>query len=194
MSCIYILLKIQVGIPLRPIISSIRAPTTAISRFLDNLLRPLFDTYVQRTRIVNGADLIIRLNKYKNDGHFKATTLFCTFDITDLYTMLPQEGSLDILRKFLSHHNIEKVNTISVDTIIQLARIVLTENAFIYGNEYYKQILGGAMGSPFTMTLANIFMWHWETDLVTDLQSSNEFYGRYDDSIFDHLFKNSLFF
>jgi hypothetical protein len=106
--------------------------------------------------------------------------------------MLPQEESLDNLKKFLSYHNIEKVNTIQVDTIIQLARIVLTENAFIYDKKYYKQILGGAMGSPFTMTLANIFMWHWEKDLVVDLQSSNEFYGRYD-IIFDYLLKIHYF-
>ncbi len=103
---------------------------------MDKLLRPLFDLYVQRTRIINGFDSIYRLNKYTSDGHLKPTTLFCTFDITDLYTMLPQEESLDILKRFLSVHNIEKVNTIAVDVIIQLVRIVLTENAFIYDKKY----------------------------------------------------------
>jgi len=92
--------------------------------------------------------------------------------------MLPQEESLNIVKRFLIKHNIEKVNSISLDVIIQLARIVLTENAFIYDKKYYKQILGGAMGSPFTMTLANIFMWHWERDFISDLHSSNEMYGR----------------
>ena len=40
--------------------------------------------------------------------------------------------------------------------------------------KYYKQILGGAMGSPFTMTLANIFMWYWGKDFVVDLHLFNE--------------------
>ena len=106
--------------------------------------------------------------------------------------MLPQEQSLDMIRKFLAAHNIEKVNTISVDTIINLARIVLTENAFFYDNKYYKQILGGAMGSPFTMTLANIFMWYWEQELVTDLHSSHELYGRYLKIIFQFLLLSSF--
>jgi len=94
--------------------------------------------------------------------------------------MLPQEESLDILKKFLSVYKIEKINTIPVDVIIQLARIFLTENAFIYDKKYYKQILGGAMGSLFTMALADIFMWNWEKDFVADLHLSNEIYGRYD--------------
>ena len=108
--------------------------------------------------------------------------------------MLPQEESLKILRKFLSTYNIEKVNSISVDTIIELARIVLTENVFMYDKKYYKQIRGGAMGSPFTMTLANIFMWDWEQQLVTDLHTSHELYGRYLKIIFAFLVSISLLY
>ncbi len=55
-----------------------------------------------------------------------------------------------------------------------------------------KKVLGGAMGSHFTMTLANIFMWHWEKYLVADLQSTNEFYSRYG-RIFDYLLKMHYF-
>ena len=137
------------------------APTTPISHFLDKLLRPLFDLHVKDTRIVNGLGLIHRLHKYERDVHLKPTTIICTFDITDLYTMLPQEESLETIKIFLVEDQIETVNTISRDTTIELARIVLTENAFIYNTKYYKQVLGGAMGSPFTMTLADVFMWHW---------------------------------
>ncbi|CAF3301764.1 unnamed protein product [Rotaria socialis] len=40
------------------------------------------------------------------------------------------------------------------------------------------------MGSAFTWTLANIFMWKWEKRLVHRLEVSNEIYGRYVDDIF----------
>ncbi|CAF3414731.1 unnamed protein product [Rotaria socialis] len=40
------------------------------------------------------------------------------------------------------------------------------------------------MGSAFTLTLANIFMWKWERQLVRRLEVSNEIYGRYVDDIF----------
>ena len=62
--------------------------------------------------------------------------------------------------------------------IEQLARIVLTENVFIYEKKYYRQVIGGAMGSPFTLTLANIFMWHWEQQFVEHQRQKNELYGR----------------
>ncbi|CAF4861540.1 unnamed protein product, partial [Rotaria socialis] len=48
----------------------------------------------------------------------------------------------------------------------------------------YKQVLGGAMGSSFTLTLANIFMWKWQKELVRRQDITGEFYGRYIDDIF----------
>ncbi|CAF1203672.1 unnamed protein product [Didymodactylos carnosus] len=105
-------------------------------------------------------------------------TLLCTFDITDLYTMLPQEESLKILTQFLIENGYRKVKGIPTDAIRKVARLVLTENVFVYGDKCYKQIIGGAMGSPFTLTLANIFMWHWQKDIVLQQQRANEMYGR----------------
>ena len=164
---------------MRPIISSIRAPTTGISRVLDTLIRPIFDEKVQATTIIDGVDLISRLETYAAYGYLKPSTLFCTFDITDLYTMLPQEEALNILEHFLGIFGYEQVAGIPIDTIRQLAELLLTENVFVYDNKYYRQILGGAMGSPFTLTLANIFMWHWEKRIVLEQENSREIYGRY---------------
>ena len=163
---------------MRPIVSSLNTPTTAISKFLDRLIRPLFDKHVRTTTIIDGVDLIRRLELYVENGYLKPTTQFCTFDITDLYTMLPQEDSLNILIEFLAQYGYRKVKGIPLDAIRKLARIVLTENVFIYEKKFYRQIIGGAMGSAFTLTLANIFMWKWEKQLVHRQFTSNEIYGR----------------
>lgn len=64
-------------------------PTTSISRFLDLLLRPLFHKHVRPTTIIDGVDLIYRLQTYTENDYLKSTTQLCTFNITDLYTMLP---------------------------------------------------------------------------------------------------------
>ena len=163
---------------MRPIVASINTPTTGISRFLDQLLRPLFDKHVRSTTIIDGVDLIRRLQTYVENDYLKPTTQFCTFDITDLYTMLPQEESLNILTEFLLEHGYHKVKGVPIDAIRKLARIVLTENVFVYEKKFYRQIIGGAMGSAFTLTLANIFMWKWQKELVRRQQASNEIYGR----------------
>jgi hypothetical protein len=93
--------------------------------------------------------------------------------------MLPQEESLNVLMEFLSHHGYQKVMSVPIGAIRKLARLVLTENVFLYEKKFYRQILGGAMGSAFTLTLANIFMWKWEQQLVLRQSASNEIYGRY---------------
>ncbi|CAF4941737.1 unnamed protein product, partial [Rotaria socialis] len=98
--------------------------------------------------------------------------------------MLPQEEALDILIEFLHVHGYTKVKGISLDTIRILAAIVLQENVCVYNNKIYKQMLGGAMGSSFTLTLANIFMWKWQKEFVRRQDISGEFYGRYIDDIF----------
>jgi hypothetical protein len=102
--------------------------------------------------------------------------------------MLPQGESLDILTEFLIHFGYHKVKGIPLDAIRKLARIVITENVFIYENKFYRQVIGGAMGSAFTLTLANIFMWKWEKELVRRQLASNEIYSRYVCFIFKIIF------
>ncbi|CAF2139725.1 unnamed protein product [Rotaria magnacalcarata] len=174
----------SIGIPVRPIENTIGAPTTNISDFLDEIIRLIFDSKCGSTSIIDGASLLEELYKYTKKGLFKVSTLFCTFDIRNLYTMLPQEEALDILIEFLQVHGYTKVKGISLDTIRILAFIVLRENVCVYNNKIYKQTLGGAMGSSFALTLANIFMWKWQKEFVRRQDISGEFYGRYIDDIF----------
>ena len=121
--------------------------------------------------------MIQRLESYASSGRLKSTTGFCTFDITDLYTMLPQEESLDVLVEFLVRFGYNKVNGIPIDAIRKLARIVIEENVFMYENKFYRQLVGGAMGSAFTLTLANIFMWKWKQTLSHEQNLMKEIPG-----------------
>ena len=73
--------------------------------------------------------------------------------------MLPQGGPLAILAEFLHGHGCEKVKKLSIDTSVQLARLVFQENVFVYNKKYDRQIVGGLMGPSFPLTLANIFVW-----------------------------------
>ncbi len=92
-------------------------PTTAISQFLDKLIRPIFDKHARSTTIIDGVDLIRRLETYVENGYFKARTQLCIFDITDLYTMLLQEESLDFLTEFLLQFGYQKMKGIPISFI-----------------------------------------------------------------------------
>ncbi len=67
---------------------------------------------------------------------------------------------------------------VPIVTIRKLPHIVIIENVFTYEKKFYRQVIGGAMGSAFTLTLANIFMWKREKELVHRQLVSNEIYGR----------------
>ncbi|CAF1539977.1 unnamed protein product [Rotaria magnacalcarata] len=101
-----------------------------------------------------------------------------------LYILFPQEEALNILVEFLHVHGYTKVKGFPLETIRLLASIVLKENVFVYGKKIYQQVLGGAMGSSFTLTLANIFMWKWQKELVRRQDMTCEYYGRYIDDVF----------
>jgi hypothetical protein len=155
------------------------APTTLISKFLNNLLAPIFLQVARQTTFINSIDVIRKLHTYVTNDYLKSTTQFITCDVTDLYTMIPRLGALEALARFcLKYSKHGKIGTFTIDSIMKMARLILDNNCFAYQDKYYKQIRGGAMGSAFTQVLANIYMYEWEQDLIQYQTSRNEIYGR----------------
>ncbi len=74
------------GTPLRPIISGLKHPTIKISKFLDDLLRPLFDQMALETTVTSGFELVKKLQEWSSKN-INQETLFCTIDVVDLYTI-----------------------------------------------------------------------------------------------------------
>ncbi len=127
-----------------------------VSDFLNELSARL---YLRRTTYISGIDVIRQLEQYKNSDRLSKTTHFVTSDVSDLYTMIPRKDAIKALARFLSKHSKNgAIGNLKIDTILRLARFVLDNNCFAYDTKYYKQIRGGAMGSSFTMVLANIYM------------------------------------
>ena len=155
-------------------------PTTSLSKFLNDLLAPIFLKVARETTFINGIDVVRRLEQYVTDGRLTMTTRFITADVTDLYTMIPRQGALDVLGRFCEKHSRKgKIGNLSIDHIMRIARLILDTNYFAYNDKYYRQVRGGAMGSAFTQVLANIYMFEWEQNLIAYQSSKKEIYGRY---------------
>ncbi|CAF4005492.1 unnamed protein product [Rotaria sordida] len=183
---IYFNLKVhKPEISVRPIVASINALARLISSFLDQLRTPIYNYVTKDITFINSIGLIRKLNEYQQKGYLTSTTLFVIFDVTDLYTMIPRDGAIAALRQFCQKYSVNgKIGNLKVETIIKLASIVLYTISFAYKNKYYRQIKGGAMGSPFTMVLANIYMLEWEQKLIQHQNRHHEIYGRYIDVVF----------
>ncbi|CAM4987290.1 unnamed protein product [Rotaria socialis] len=173
------------GIPIRPIVSGLHGPASLVSKFLNNLLAPIYLQVARETTFTNSIDVVRKLQQYVANGYLKPTTKFITADVENLYTMIPREGGLNALIRFLDKYaKYRKIGPFTIDMILKMARLILDTNYFVYKNKYYKQTRGGAMGSAFTQVFANIYMLEWEQDLIKHQASKNEIYGRYIDDIF----------
>ncbi|CAF3803647.1 unnamed protein product [Rotaria sp. Silwood1] len=182
---LYTLPKVhKAGTPIRPIVSGLHAPVTFVSKFLYHLLTPIYMQVAHETTFINSINLVRRLETYAADGYLKPTTKFITADVENLYTMIPREGGIDALIRFLNKYSkYRKIGPFTIDMILKMARLILNTNYFAYKNKYYQQKRGGAMGSAFTQVYANIYMLEWEKDLIEHQTSKHEIYGRFVKSV-----------
>ena len=174
----------KIGEPLRPIVSGMKSPLTKIASFLDKNIRPLFDKHTPYS-VCNSVILLKHLKEYNTTSE----TNIYTFDITDLYTMIPQKEAVLAVCEFLGRHGYRKIANLSINTIKTLFLHVLENSYFVLqlpGEQakYYKQIRGGAMGSACTQVLADIYVKKWEHSLVQEQQKQQELYFRFRDDVF----------
>ncbi|CAF1033611.1 unnamed protein product [Rotaria sordida] len=171
------------GTPLRPIISGLKHPTIKISKYLDDLLRPLFDKMAVESTVTSGFELLKQLKEW-SELNINQETLFCTIDVVDLYTMIPQVEGVLSLKKMSDYLNLKQIGGLKIETIIRLSRFVMQNNYFFYDGQFYHQIRGGAMGSPLTLTIANCYMFFFEQQIIKQIKNSGGLYVRYIDDIF----------
>ncbi|CAF1452181.1 unnamed protein product [Rotaria magnacalcarata] len=152
------------GAPPRPIVSGLKHPTIKISKYLDELLAPLFDKMALNTTLSFGFEVI--KNLYEWSAHnLRQETLLCTIDVVDLCTMIPKIEGILAIRKMLDCLKIKPIGGLKIETIIRL-------------------IHGGAMGSPLTITITNFYMFFFERDIIKQIINGGGSYLRYIDDIF----------
>ncbi|CAF1571856.1 unnamed protein product, partial [Adineta steineri] len=169
--------------PLRPIMAGLKTPTIKISKWLDGLLRPLFDRLAVDTTIINGVQLIKQVERWSASNLTLATS-FITMDVTDLYTMIPQEGGVTAIKRLMETSNLKQIDGVKKEITLALTRFVMTNNYFYLDGSYYKQIRGGAMGSPLTLTAANTYMYFVERPISKWAHRTCSLYYRYIDDLF----------
>ena len=87
-------------------------------------------------------------------------------DVTSLYTNIPQEEGIQIIRKAYdaSYKNKPPIPT---NLLERALRLILTENSFQFKGKDYLQIHGTAMGMKMAVAFANIFMEKIETEILS---------------------------
>ena len=108
-----------------------------------------------------------------------------SLDVESLFTNIPLEETITIAVDTLFKDK-ETVNKLTKDEFKTLLDLATKESWFLFGDTYYNQIDGVAMGNPLGPTMANLFMCHFEKLWLHDCPPSFKpsFYRRYVDDIF----------
>ena len=136
--------------PGRPIISGSGCITEKISHFVQHHIKKLSTThpsYVQDTpdmlRVLEDIDTV------------PANAVFCTIDVSALYTNIPRTDGIEAVRDIL---NTRESPSVPTDFIVKLLNLVLKWNIFEFNGELYQQMGGTAMGTRCAPNYADIFM------------------------------------
>uniref|UniRef100_A0A8C5PB27 Reverse transcriptase domain-containing protein n=1 Tax=Leptobrachium leishanense TaxID=445787 RepID=A0A8C5PB27_9ANUR len=144
--------------PGRPIVSGIDSISCRVSEHIDHLLQPLVQTtpaYLKDT---------ISVLKLLKEIKWEPNFIFATCDVNSLYTIIPHEAGCKATEFFLLESKVFKLDQIQY--IIEGINLILKNNYFWYGGDFYLQINGTAMGTRFAPSYANLFMAHWESSVV----------------------------
>ena len=125
--------------------------------------------------------LLNALNLVRNFRFRGENRLLFTMDIKGLYTNIPNEYGLNALKYFLEKRNAQNPPT---HTLLRLAELVLTQNCFKCGDNYYSQTGGTMIGTPFGPEYSCLAVGKQEIEIsATNDDPFPEFHKRYIDDI-----------
>jgi hypothetical protein len=128
------------GVPLRPTVNNIGAPTYQLSKYLAGLLSQLTGNLAHHVK--NSFQFVQILESLRVQPEY----LMISSDVVSYFINVPIVDSLELL----SHH--------FEDDILALFKHVLTSTYFCFDGQFYEQTDGVAMGSPISLVIANFFM------------------------------------
>ncbi|XP_075697305.1 uncharacterized protein LOC142742645 [Rhinoderma darwinii] len=178
----YVLPKIHKSLinpPGRPIVASTDSISSPLAIFLEKILTPL----IKKTKSFL-LDTSHFLQIIKSLHQIEPTSLLITLDVNSLYTSITHQDGLAATSSLLDTTDMS-MNSKSL--CLELLELILNENYFLFGDNFYKQINGTAMGSNMAPPYANAYMAEFEsTHIYTNprFRDNAICWHRYIDDIF----------
>ena len=144
----------------RPICSSVGWLFENASKVLDHYLKPLL-THVD-THLPDSLSLLHTLSDISIPPH----AIFLTYDVQSLYPSIPTDVGIAAVRSMLEMHG---GDVRLCEALVELLTLVMTENHLQFGERFWRQVRGTAMGTPVAVIYAVLFMGWLDTLLSTTL-------------------------
>ena len=169
-------------ISLRPIVSACYDPVDKLTWLLEkvvNQLLPHVPAHLKST-----SHFLDQLSEQYPRGFQQGIILF-SIDVVNLYGNIPIMEAIDSAISLLDHHK-ERIETFGLELadICKLLEHCLTNNFVRFGESYFRQTEGIAMGSRVAPPLAIVFMHALETMFLASPRLQPSLYLRYIDDVF----------
>jgi hypothetical protein len=166
--------------PGRPIVSGIGGPTENLSKLVDHWLQPIvhaLPSFVQDT-----THFLRVVEQWKEIYEpLPPETLIVTVDVVGLYTNIPHEEVPISILEALQEFSAPEAPPFPL--LVKIINHVLENNVFTFDQQAYRQKFGTAMGTPMAPSIANIFMYWLEKNLLARCPWPIETWKRYIDDI-----------
>ena len=166
------------NIKFRPVNSNCGSLAAVASKYVDYYLQKLIK--YTPSYINNSLHVIDKLKNLTITNEL----LITTSDAKSMYTNIDPEEGIDTIEKYLNQFGNECKTFIPKELIIDLLRLIMTKNVFQFGNTWWLQLIGTAMGTPCACAYATIFFaYHERTFLQEKYQDNLLLYIRFIDDI-----------
>ena len=164
---------------LRPVVSCCGSLLAAISTWIDfhlQKLRPHLPAFIQDSQSFQTNLSTIKIPR--NAQMF-------TSDATSMYTNIDVGHSIEILGLWFDEYKNELPPNLPCNLILSALRIVMENNIFSFGDTFWIQQTGTAMGTPCACMIASVyFAYHERKVLLPKYDKNIIFYKRFIDDIF----------
>jgi hypothetical protein len=160
----------------RPIVSISGSITHGLGRWLDKELQPICRKL--QSFISSSFDLKTELASLSIDP---SRARFFTADAVSMYTNIDTTHALGVISTFLRHS--KHCRGVAAEPIICALEIIMRNNLFKFGDTYWLQITGTAMGTPPACMYAILYYGIHELNFLPRFQATVPFYKRYIDDV-----------
>jgi hypothetical protein len=175
----YILMKIhKTPWKTRPIVSVSGSLTHGLGKWVDRKLQPI----CRRLRSFIDSSLSLKKALLAEDS-LPATARLFTADAISMYTNIDTTHALATIGTFLRTSHLCRELKVRPEPIMKALEIIMRHNVFKFGDTYWLQLTGTAMGTPPAPMYATLYFAIKEELLLWAFQDHLLFYKRYIDDV-----------
>jgi hypothetical protein len=162
----------------RPIVSTSGSILHGLGRWVDKYLQALCKSIPYRT-----SSSLALVKELRTLNNLPPTARFFTCDATSMYTNIDATDALLVIKDYLVTTNACAPLGIESSHLISGLEIIMRHNLFRFGDTYWTQLRGTAMGTPPAVMYATLYFFCYERRFIPT-QNCLRFYTRYIDDCF----------